>query len=254
MRRQVLRVSASLCPYNTLGVAPTANENDIKRAYRKLALKLHPDVCKTDDAEHQFLMLQEAYEILIGKSRGKEGVKGTDGKDWEFHDWYWQFRMSRNKRKTQGGSPASGADAHFDPPRHKVELKSQLAGLRHRAAVRAQKQRVSGVGSDSKTTPFAGGNNDGASDLPHQQAHFSTSPIFNSEKADSQEQVSMPLEDAYESPSDSGTPDMHEIPEQESSYRKRTFTPTSEVRNHVVSQLAGLKRKGALRQSVCQNA
>ena len=50
--------------YNVLGVAQTAGQDDIKKAYRKLALKLHPDKNKADDAEEKFKELGEAYEVL----------------------------------------------------------------------------------------------------------------------------------------------------------------------------------------------
>lgn len=53
--------------YRILGVQPTATAAEIKRAYRKKAKLLHPDVAKSagnDDAEEQFRLLQKAYEIL----------------------------------------------------------------------------------------------------------------------------------------------------------------------------------------------
>lgn len=50
--------------YATLGVAKDATEDEIKRAYRKLARKYHPDVSKEPDAEERFKALGEAYEVL----------------------------------------------------------------------------------------------------------------------------------------------------------------------------------------------
>ena len=50
--------------YEVLGVDNTSSSEDIKKAYRKLALKLHPDKNKAADAEEKFKELGEAYEVL----------------------------------------------------------------------------------------------------------------------------------------------------------------------------------------------
>lgn len=50
--------------YQIMGVARDATQDDIKRAYRKLARKYHPDVSKVPDAEVRFKELGEAYEVL----------------------------------------------------------------------------------------------------------------------------------------------------------------------------------------------
>ena len=50
--------------YKVLGVARDASQDDIKKAYRKLARKYHPDVSKEPDAESRFKEVAEAYEAL----------------------------------------------------------------------------------------------------------------------------------------------------------------------------------------------
>jgi curved DNA-binding protein len=50
--------------YQTLGVARGATDEEIKKAYRKLARKYHPDVSKEKNAEEKFKEVQEAYEVL----------------------------------------------------------------------------------------------------------------------------------------------------------------------------------------------
>jgi curved DNA-binding protein len=50
--------------YATLGVAKTATAEDIKRSYRKLARKYHPDVSKAPDSEARFKAVAEAYQAL----------------------------------------------------------------------------------------------------------------------------------------------------------------------------------------------
>ena len=55
--------------YATLGVARTATQDEVKRAYRKLARKYHPDVSKEPDAEARFKEVAEAHEALIDAER-----------------------------------------------------------------------------------------------------------------------------------------------------------------------------------------
>lgn len=55
--------------YEVLGVTETATEDDIKKAYRKMALKYHPDKNKSPEAENQFKSVSEAYEVLGDKAK-----------------------------------------------------------------------------------------------------------------------------------------------------------------------------------------
>jgi len=50
--------------YKILGINRNSETAALKKAYRKLALKFHPDVCKLADAQIRFIEIQEAYEIL----------------------------------------------------------------------------------------------------------------------------------------------------------------------------------------------
>lgn len=69
--------------YKILGLNKGASDDDIKKAYRKLALKYHPDKNKSLGAEERFKEVAEAYEVLSDKKKrdiydsyGEEGLKG----------------------------------------------------------------------------------------------------------------------------------------------------------------------------------
>ena len=50
--------------YEILGIPRTADEKEIQKAYRSLARKYHPDVCKEEGAEERFKSINEAYSVL----------------------------------------------------------------------------------------------------------------------------------------------------------------------------------------------
>ena len=50
--------------YKILGLDKSASAEDIKRAYKKLAVKYHPDVNKDKEAEEKFKEINEAYQVL----------------------------------------------------------------------------------------------------------------------------------------------------------------------------------------------
>ena len=76
--------------YEILGVSKDANDAEIKKAYRKLSKKYHPDINKAPDAEAKFKEITEAYEILgdpqkrsnydqYGSAEGPQGFGGFGG-------------------------------------------------------------------------------------------------------------------------------------------------------------------------------
>jgi curved DNA-binding protein len=67
--------------YKTIGVPRTATEDEIKKAYRKLARKYHPDVSKEPNAEEKFKEVQEAYEVL--KDPKKREAYDQLGSQWK---------------------------------------------------------------------------------------------------------------------------------------------------------------------------
>ncbi len=67
--------------YQTLGIARGASADDIKKAYRKLARKYHPDVSTEPEAETRFKEIGEAYEVL--RDPEKRTAYDRFGKDWK---------------------------------------------------------------------------------------------------------------------------------------------------------------------------
>ena len=67
--------------YRVLDVGRDASQDEIKRAYRKLARKYHPDVSAEPDAEERFKELQEAYEVL--KDPEKRAAYDQLGHNWK---------------------------------------------------------------------------------------------------------------------------------------------------------------------------
>jgi curved DNA-binding protein len=101
--------------YKIMGVARDAKQDEIKRAYRKLARKYHPDVSKEDKAEERFKEVQEAYEVL--KDTEKRAAYDQLGSNWrqgqQFTpppDWGKNFEFSSGGF---GGGGGGRDDAGF---------------------------------------------------------------------------------------------------------------------------------------------
>ncbi|KAH9562725.1 hypothetical protein CY35_05G086800 [Sphagnum magellanicum] len=76
--------------YETLGVPSSASEKEIRQAYRRMALKYHPDVNKKADAQEQFLRIKNAYQTLVdSNSRAKYDAsqRSRTAADWDPFQW-----------------------------------------------------------------------------------------------------------------------------------------------------------------------
>ncbi len=94
-------------PYKILGVSRDASEEDIKKAYRKLSRKYHPDANinnpNQEQAEEMFKVVQQAYnQIMHEKEVGASGYSGSYGQT-----RYGQTRYGQSRR---GSSSAYGYD------------------------------------------------------------------------------------------------------------------------------------------------
>ncbi|EFO95684.1 hypothetical protein GCK72_003586 [Caenorhabditis remanei] len=84
--------------YDVLGVKPDASDSELKKAYRKMALKFHPD--KNPDGAEQFKQISQAYEVLSDEKKrkiydqgGEEALQGGGGGGEGFHNPFDVFDM-----------------------------------------------------------------------------------------------------------------------------------------------------------------
>ena len=87
--------------YKTLGVPKNASAEDIKKAYRKLARKLHPDVNPNDkDAHKKFQQINEANEVLSDAEKRKK--YDQYGENWKHADQYEQAQQQQGRQGSGG--------------------------------------------------------------------------------------------------------------------------------------------------------
>lgn len=91
--------------YKILGIGKGASDDEIKKAYRKLALKYHPDKNKAPAAEERFKEIAEAYEVL------------SDKKKRDVYDQYGEDGLRGNAPDGAGGTPGQSFtyEFHGDP-------------------------------------------------------------------------------------------------------------------------------------------
>ena len=95
--------------YGILGVPKTATQDEIKKAYRKLARKMHPDLNPNDKEAHKkFQQINEANEVLSDPEKRKK--YDQYGKDWQHAEQFEQERQSQSRQQTwdTGGQSFSG--------------------------------------------------------------------------------------------------------------------------------------------------
>ena len=160
--------------YEVLGVSKTAAEQDIKQAYRKLALKYHPDRNKGDkESEEKFKEATEAYEILRDPKKrasydkfGHEGVSGLRGLRprglFRFFRHIRRFRFCAiyskgfsDRRSAAGGGPSGarrGSDIQYDLS---ITLEEAAAGNEVQIKIPRNEtcETCEGTGSKAGTKP-----------------------------------------------------------------------------------------------------
>ena len=88
--------------YNILGISKNASQQEIQKAYKKLAKKYHPDISKEPNAEEKFKEVQQAYSVLGNEQKRSnydsfgsdserfQGAQGFGG-DFDFSDIFDSF-------------------------------------------------------------------------------------------------------------------------------------------------------------------
>jgi molecular chaperone DnaJ len=174
--------------YEVLGCARDASEADIKKAYRRLAMKYHPDRNSDDkDAEAKFKEAKEAYEVLTdehkrsaydqfghagveaGRGAGGAGFGGADAFSDIFGDVFGDIFGGGRRARSQ---VFRGADLRYE-----LELTLEQAVTGESVSIdvptQVECQRCSGNGSEPGTTPAPCTTCNGAGQVRVQQGFFS---------------------------------------------------------------------------------
>lgn len=149
--------------YDVLGVARGANGEEIKKAYRKLAMQYHPDRNKDNGAEAKFKEINEAYEVLSDDRKraaydrfGHAGAEGSFTGDFSgfgggFADIFEEFFGGFGAR-TSRRAPRRGADLRYDLSIDFLEaamgVEKEIEVMRHETCT-----RCNGAGAEPGTTP-----------------------------------------------------------------------------------------------------
>jgi curved DNA-binding protein len=114
--------------YKILGVSKTANEMEIKTAYRKLARKYHPDLNPGNkDAETKFKEINEANEVLSDPENRKKYDKY--GKDWKHGEEYEKAKRQQQQQQQQY-SPHQSGQKDFSNEEYSDFFESMFGGGR----------------------------------------------------------------------------------------------------------------------------
>jgi len=160
--------------YHILGVARGATPEEIKKAYRKLALQYHPDRNPGNkEAEEKFKEAAEAYEVLGDQTKrqrydqyGHEGIRGTDFRPFtDVNDIFSTFSDifggglggsifddmfgSQGRTRTRGGAASAGSDLKI---RLKLPLEEIASGIEKKLKIKKWKRCDTCGGTGARST------------------------------------------------------------------------------------------------------
>ncbi len=165
--------------YEVLGIEKSASQDDIKKAYRKLAKKFHPDMNQDNkaQAEEKFKEVSEAYEVLADPQKkqrydqyGHAGISnsfGGDGFQWQDFTHYqdisdifgdfgggsiFDMFFGGGRRRQSSTGPARGSDLRYDI---QISLKEAAGGLAKTLDIphSVKCEECGGSGAEKGSTP-----------------------------------------------------------------------------------------------------
>ena len=177
--------------YEVLGVARGATPDEIKKSYRRLARKYHPDVSEEADSEARFKEINEAYEVLADEQKrgmydrfGHAGVNtsaagGMSGFDFSgfrdpfeiFEEVFGGFGGFSRSSSRQGRRPRRGSDLRYELP---LEFEEAIFGVEKEIEVprRETCPTCSGNGAEPGTTPIRCPECNGTGEVRRQTGFF----------------------------------------------------------------------------------
>jgi len=147
--------------YDLLGVAPDAEQNQIRSAYLRMQAKYHPDRCNTEESKEMSVKINQAYEILRDAEKRQQydrfgidengNISGGGGID--VSDIFGMFGMGRGQRQRK----PQKSDYNIETP-VKISLKEAFLGIVKKIKFKRKLfcEACNSTGSKSKTLPKCG--------------------------------------------------------------------------------------------------
>ena len=171
--------------YQVLGVSRNASPDEIKKAYRRLARKYHPDVSQEPDAEARFKEINEAYEVLSDEQKraaydrfghaGAQGFPGFEGfggfrDPFEIFEEFFGTSFGMGRGRTRRG-PRRGSDLRYDL---EIEFEEAVFGVEKTIEVPRQQTcpRCRGTGAEPGTSPIRCPDCNGTGEVRRQMGFF----------------------------------------------------------------------------------
>ncbi|RXG57495.1 DnaJ-like protein subfamily B member 4 [Armadillidium vulgare] len=153
--------------YKILGIEKTATDDDIKKGYRKMAMKFHPDKNDSPDASERFKEVAEAYEILIDKKKRNDydqSFSNLSGEDIGMNNSFEQnsnhsgsftkiWRHSQTQWNPSFEQPSSANSQHHPSNLHRTSYQTQTQRQQQQQQQQQQQRQYSLFPEGRKKNP-----------------------------------------------------------------------------------------------------